>query len=275
MLRTHVLPRWGDWPLARVDHLSVQQWAAELATRRKPATVAAAVSVLSMVMASAVRSQLIPSNPCIGLQLPRRRTDAAPIQTITRDELRAKLLPATPPRHRAMICLAAGAGLRWGECAGLAWSGLDLDTADVVVRQVAVETAAKIEVRPYPKSRAGFRRVPLPAFALNALQEHRREHAHPSSELVFAVRSGGPLRRSTFRRRVWVPALAEAGLPPSLGFHDLRHSYATWLISDGVPVNVVQRLMGHEQASTTLNRYVHAPRDYDDRVRDALGNGWC
>jgi integrase len=38
-------------------------------------------------------------------------------------------------------------------------------------------------------------------------------------------------------------------------FHDLRHCYATWLVSDGVPVNVVQAVMGHEQASTTLNRY--------------------
>ena len=35
-------------------------------------------------------------------------------------------------------------------------------------------------------------------------------------------------------------------------FHDLRHSYATWLVSDGVPVNIVSRLMGHEQISTTL-----------------------
>ena len=89
--------------------------------------------------------------------------------------------------------------LRWGECAGLAWSGLDLATADVVVQQVAVETAAKIEVRPYPKSRAGFRRIPPPGFALDALHEHRREHAHPSSELVFAVRSGVRFadRRST------------------------------------------------------------------------------
>jgi integrase len=95
-------------------------------------------------------------------------------------------------------------------------------------------------------------------------------------ELIFAVRSGGRLRRSTFRRRVRVPTVAQAGLPPSLRFHDLRHSYASWLISDGVPVNVVQRPMGHEQASTTLNRYVHAPRDYEDRVRPpVLGEGWC
>jgi integrase len=53
--------------------------------------------------------------------------------------------------------------------------------------------------------------------------------------------------------------------------HDLRHSYATWLVSDGVPVNIVQRVMGHEQASTTLNRYTHTPDDYDQRVLAAFG----
>ena len=47
-----------------------------------------------------------------------------------------------------------------------------------------------------------------------------------------------------------------------------RHSYRTWLVSDGVPINVVSRLMGHEQISTTLNRYTHDARDYADlRVR--------
>jgi integrase len=55
-----------------------------------------------------------------------------------------------------------------------------------------------------------------------------------------------------------------------LRFHDLRHSYASWLVTDGVPVNVVQRVMGHEQASFTLNQYTHAPDDYEDRVRAAF-----
>lgn len=84
---------------------------------------------------------------------------------------------------------------------------------------------------------------------------------------MFSTSTGGALRRSTFRRRVWLPSLDQAGIDPGLRFHDLRHSYATWLVSDGVPVSVVQRLMGHELASTTLNRYVHAPDDYDERVR--------
>ncbi|MET8089657.1 tyrosine-type recombinase/integrase [Micromonospora sp. NPDC005220] len=46
----------------------------------------------------------------------------------------------------------------------------------------------------------------------------------------------------------------------------MRHAYATWLVTDGVPINLVQRVMGHEQASTTLNRYTHTPDHYAARV---------
>ena len=53
-------------------------------------------------------------------------------------------------------------------------------------------------------------------------------------------------------------ALVARSAHGGLRFHDLRHSYATWLISDGVPINDVQRVMGHEQAFTTLNMYTHA-----------------
>jgi integrase len=78
------------------------------------------------------------------------------------------------------------------------------------------------------------------------------------------------LLRANFRQRVWLPALARSGLVERPKFHDLRHCYATWLISEGVPVNVVQAVMGHEQASTTLNRYTHVPADTHARVRAAL-----
>ncbi|MGE5829986.1 MAG: tyrosine-type recombinase/integrase [Micromonosporaceae bacterium] len=57
-----------------------------------------------------------------------------------------------------------------------------------------------------------------------------------------------------------------------LRFHDLWHSYATWLVSQGVPVNDVVSVMGHENASTTLNLYTHRSADRDDRVRRALAD---
>jgi integrase len=57
-----------------------------------------------------------------------------------------------------------------------------------------------------------------------------------------------------------------------LRFHDLRHSYATWLISQGVPVNDVVSAMGHEKATTTLNIYTHRSKDRDERIRRALAD---
>jgi integrase len=130
--------------------------------------------------------------------------------------------------------------------------------------------------------------------------------------LVFPSTTGGPLRRNNFRRRVWLPSLVRAGLlghieetvegfraswltktgtqtamckshqdaivlvangsSGGLRFHDLRHSYATWLVTNGVPVNVVRKVMGHKQTSTTLDIYTHAPDDYERHVLTALGD---
>lgn len=59
---------------------------------------------------------------------------------------------------------------------------------------------------------------------------------------------------------------------PCPRFHDLRHSFATWLVSDGVPINDVSKVMGHEQTSTTLNRYTHPSLTYVNRVRDVFAD---
>ena len=56
----------------------------------------------------------------------------------------------------------------------------------------------------------------------------------------------------------------------ALRFHDLRHSYATWLVDDEVPPNMVQRVMGHEHVSTTLQLYVRRT-EHHERIRKALG----
>jgi integrase len=81
-----------------------------------------------------------------------------------------------------------------------------------------------------------------------------------------------PLSVRNYRRAYRLAAVAAAALPhlDLRGPHDLRHTFATWLVSERVPVNVVQAVMGHEQASTTLNRYTHVPADSHARVRAAL-----
>jgi len=97
--------------------------------------------------------------------------------------------------------------------------------------------------------------------------------AVPSGKFRAVGTDGVGLRHSqTFDvRRLAVAHLVKV-VPGGLRFHDLRHSYATWLISDGVPVNDVQQVMGHEQASTTLNRYTHPSHDGHARLRQAFAD---
>jgi integrase len=311
ILRNHLLPKWGEWPINGIDHLSVQEWVTELGKTLAPATVGKCFGALRTVLRSAVRARLISVDPTDGVRAPSTYQARPLTSTISRQIFVAALLPAVPLDHRALVGVGGGAGLRWGEAAGLPWGAVDLTRGHLTVGQVAVETAAEVTLRAYPKSRAGVRTIPLPDFLLQLLTVHREltvGDTEPDPRwLVFPTRNGTPQRRSNFRRQVWRPALVRAGLlgsveelggawqavwPDSSGatqrrefpteraalahiaehaasglrFHDLRHSYATWLVSDGVPVNIVQRVMGHEQASTTLNRYTHTPDGYDQRV---------
>jgi integrase len=311
IMHTHVLPQWGTWPLSKIDHLSVQKWITELGTRRAPATVAEAHRLTSAVLRSAVRNRLIAFNPCEGIRLPRRRRQDTADQVVSRDELRSELLAVVPDRYRAIIATGAGAGLRWGEAAGLRLDALDLKRARLSVIRTVVEVSGHTTFKPYPKSSAGRRTVPLPGWLVPIIREHLDRYPVPAEAPVFANAVGKPLRRTLFRSRVWRPALVRAGLlgtltvidentvraswtddtgatlakeftiereaimhiakscTGGLRFHDLRHSYATWLVDDGVPVNMVQRVMGHERSSTTLDLYTRRTDDHD-RILQAL-----
>jgi len=265
VMRNHVLPKWGALPVANIEHSAVQAWVTELRSRLSPASIAECYRLTSGVLQSAVRDRIIGFNPCEGVRLPpRRRTDTDDL-VLDRRHL-GQLLAATPSRYRALIALAAGTGLRWGECAGLHWDAVDLSLRTVRVIRVAEEVAGHIRFKPYPKSKAGRRSVPLPDFVVQQLDEHAQNYGHQDQALIFTTSTGEPIRRGTFRSRVWKPSLQRAGLPTALRFHDLRHSYATWLVSDGVPVNDVAKVMGHEQTSTTLNRYTHSTAERDRRV---------
>ncbi|PZF86549.1 tyrosine-type recombinase/integrase [Micromonospora deserti] len=314
ILRTHVLPRWSDVPLSRIDHLAVQRWVTDLGARRSPATVAECFRLLSTILRAAVRDRLIGTNPCEGVKVPARRKKDTDGHVLSRADLITRLLPAVPDRYRALVALAGGTGLRWGESTGLRWESLDLTAKTVEVVRVAVEVAGAVTIKPYPKSRAGRRTVPVPDFAVDLLTAHREAFPAGARGEVFTNSSAGPLRRTLFRARVWRPSLVRAGLlgnvsrlghfkwraswvdsegiewsaefttereavahvakmaPGGLRFHDLRHSYATELVSRGVPVNDVQAVMGHEKPSTTLNLYTHRSDGRDKRIRDAFAD---
>ncbi len=121
-----------------------------------------------------------------------------------------------------------------------------------------------------PKSSAGRRSVSLPGVATSALEDHLASQSEPGADgLVFPAPEGGFLRLENFRKRVWTPATAAAGVAP-LRVHDLRHTCASLAIAAGADVKVLQRMLGHASASLTLDRYGHMLPGQAQSVADRL-----
>jgi integrase len=120
-----------------------------------------------------------------------------------------------------------------------------------------------------PKSRAGFRTVPMPEVVGSALAEHLARYGPGPAGLAFTNTLGNPLRRNT-SGDTWHRAARQAGRPAWATFHDLRHFYASLLISRGCSVKAVQKRLGHQSAMETLDTYGHLWPDSDDETRNAV-----
>ncbi|MGW0180034.1 tyrosine-type recombinase/integrase [Nocardia sp. NPDC003345] len=268
IMRTHVLPKWENWQLGKVDHLSVQTWISELSQRRSRATVAEAKRMMSGVMRSAVANRLIAADPTAGVRIPKRRVRDTDERMLSREEVRQQLLPAVrPERYRVLVATAAFAGLRWGEVAGLCTDAVDLDQGLIRVMRTVTEVAGHVEFKPFPKSRAGRRTVPIPGWLAEELRAYLREYQQGPQGLIFTNEAGGPLRRTLFRSRVWRPALVRAGLLGEVSPVGEKFE-AVWMDQGG---EVNSEVFGkYEQAVQMVARHEHGGVRFHD-LRDMFG----
>ncbi|MEA2024326.1 MAG: site-specific integrase [Actinomycetota bacterium] len=254
LLRCHVVPRFGDIPLARIDRLMVRQWVADLdASGLSPARIRQAHRVLSMALASAVESGVLAKNPASGVKLPRVLPAEAIFLTAAQVEA---LADAIDEPYRVLVFILAYGGLRWGEVAALRRHRVDLNRSHIRVVASLAEVGG---VNHFGSTKTYDRRtVVLPAFVRRELAEHLilRGPSDPRG-LVFLSARGRPLRHSNFRRRVWLPAVRAAGVPDAVRMHDLRHTCASLLIAEGAHPKVIQEHLGHSSIIVTMDTYGH------------------
>lgn len=271
--RNYLEPRWGSVPIGSITRQDIKAWAAQL--RRDglgPESVKRCVHLLSASLVAAMDAEIIDANPAARIKLPKGAL--APERYLTRDEydaIRAQL-PTTGDQFIADLLV--NTGLRWGELAGLHRARVDLERGNIRV----VETFDESEgaMAPHPKGKR-IRDVPLiPELVewLEACSWSRPgcgvEHAtgRCPGPLLVTTEEGAALRNSNWAYRVWTPAVEASGVGHAR-IHDLRHTYASWLLQRGIPLAEVGDLLGHISAQTT-QRYAHLAGTRHESVRSAL-----
>jgi integrase len=247
-LVARVLPELGGLPFSEVRRVDLQDFADRLcADGLDPSTVRNTLMPLRAIFRRAVARGEVAVNPTSGLELPAmegaRGRIASPAEA-------AELLAALPEHDRAIWATAMYAGLRRGELLALRWEEVDL-AAGVIHVERSWDAKEGVVA---PKSRAGWRTVPIPAVLRDCLVEHKlRSGRHVG--LVFGTSYAQPFTPSNVRKRANA-AWFRAGLEP-IGLHECRHTFASLMIAADINAKALSAYMGHSSVTITLDRYGH------------------
>lgn len=267
IMRRHIIggDGFGDTPIGRITRTQVQAWVNALIARDySPSYIRDAYVVLQGILRGAVSDGHIKRAPLDGIELPElvRRKQERFLNEVEID----RLVECFDPFYRPLIFTAAWTGLRWGELAGLQRASVDLDKRQLEVRNVLTPAGT---MKGYPKNESGRRTIGLSASVVSLLTERLSEIEDADDAPVFPSRSGGLLHASNFRRRVWAPAVKQAGLTP-LTFHDLRHSHASLLIHYGWQEFRIVKRMGWRDATMLHRVYGHLFPQHDSELVEAM-----
>ncbi|HEX7325826.1 MAG TPA: DUF3596 domain-containing protein [Rhodanobacteraceae bacterium] len=221
VLKTHLLPQFGDTSLGAITRADVLQFRSVLITQRDgkqhaegegmplaPATINRVIGVLGMIMAEAALRFGV-SNPCLGIKrLKLQRKDICPF---TLDEVRA-ILARVRPDYRPYLTFRFFTGVRSAEAHGLKWKHVRFDTREVLIRETY--THGRTE---YTKTDGSQREIHLSQPVYDALLAMRPaayadDPRRFDDTYVFRTRNGNPIDNSNFVDRVWKPLLRNLGL---------------------------------------------------------------
>ena len=213
-------------------------------------TIKNVIHLLSSVMGLAVEEGHIAKNPCRRVRLPKPSLEVTDARFLEPQEF-ADLLAEIPEHYKPLVMFLVGTGMRWSEATALSPRAVSLDRGTVrVERAWKYEGAGRGWVLGPPKSSKSRRTVNAAVIALKAVAPLL------DGEYVFTTPTKLVVRHNNFYNRIWKPAVERAGLT-GVRIHDLRHSHASWLISDGQPLEAVQDQLGHESILTTRRVYGH------------------
>jgi integrase len=274
-VENYIKPQLGDLKLYAVDVEKIEKAAAEWGKRVSPKMVNKVLTTLTAILALAKRYKLIKDNPAQEAERLKVATENEDDIEVTPDKVYSKaeikaLIEATEPasRERLMIMGPALTGLRIGEWLGATWPAVDLKTGKLDVKTNLADSDKGLPpmLQP-PKTKTSRRVVTLPHELVRELKVWKLKCPRSEQDLVFAREDGLPYHRNAASDALDT-AIAKVELTKRLTPHGLRHSLASLLLADGVPVPEVSALLGHKDSYVTWKVYAHFVRKESTAVQD-------
>jgi len=241
----------GDIPISMITTRDVDRYKSARVRRVKPITVNKELSTLKAAFNTAIRWGYIEANPFVGVT--RLRIPESPPAFFTRDEFRRVEEETRGHWLHDLIVMAVSTGMRAGELTNLTWPHVDLDR-----RVLRVANSATFQTKT-----GRSRIIPLNAHACLLLAE-RRERGEAYVLTMRGRQIGKNWISSAFKK-----VIRRLDMREELHFHSLRHTFASWLVQDGVSLYQVGRLLGHSTARTT-EVYAHLQPETMHDVVDRL-----
>lgn len=259
----HIAPNIGKIPLEKLSAMDVQKLYRKLLTggrvaraesRNQPKGLSAKTvrninQVISSAMNFAVAQRILAQNPCKAVALPN--LEHREMQTIPAAQLVVFLDEAKASGVYELYYIELATGLRRGELLGLKWEDIDLTAGVIRVRRQVSRIDGKIVEAPL-KTKNAYRTVTISPQAVEVLNAQK---AKTNDEYVFPSPNGGPISPDSVNNML-KRVLKRAGIP-RVRFHDLRHTFATLALQNGVDIKTVSGMLGHFSAGFTLDTYAH------------------
>lgn len=255
-LKNYLRPKWGDIALQDITRHDVRVWIAELRDKGlAPSSIDRYLSIFTASLSAAVDAEVLPVHPALNIKFDHGEVD---VQRYFSHKEEKRLMKALSEADQALVHVLLYTGMRWGEAMGLQVKRVNMKRRNIRIAEVWDNRTKSL--RAYPKGRH-IRDVPIFPKTMPYLKELIGER---TDGFVFAQRED----IDNWRKRVWDVALEEAKLGQAR-IHDTRHTYASWLLQNGVPLAEVGKLLGHASPATT-QRYAHLANTPKDHIFAAL-----
>ena len=275
----HIKPHVGSIPLSKLTSLDLQKLYKlllsegridRIESKNQPKGLSAKTvrninQIISSALNLAKEQKLISSNLTEACALPK--VEHREMKTLPVEQLTSFLREAKETGVYEMYYIELATGLRRGELLGLKWDDIDMTNGTIRVQRQVARIDGEIIEAPL-KTKNSYRTVSIGDDAIEVLKEQRKKVGR-EIEYVFPSPNGGPISPDSVLNMLH-RVLERAGLP-KIRFHDLRHTFATLALQNGVDIKTVSGMLGHFSAGFTLDTYAHVTTSAQKEAANTMG----